>query len=58
MSTLRHLSQLEKDIEKLREKMIKQATEKGRLSDESIEASQELDQLINEYIELQRKLKD
>lgn len=40
------LSQLEKEIEILREKMVEQATEKGRLSDESIEASQELDRLI------------
>ncbi|MGM8214299.1 aspartyl-phosphate phosphatase Spo0E family protein [Bacillaceae bacterium W0354] len=43
---------LEKKIEKLRKQMVTIATEKGYTSQESIQLSQELDEVINEYLNI------
>jgi len=55
LSSSNRLSELEKNIEKLRTKMVRTASEQGFTSSESIYLSQKLDNLISEYSNLKEK---
>ncbi|SEQ54439.1 aspartyl-phosphate phosphatase Spo0E family protein [Piscibacillus halophilus] len=49
MTSFSRIHQLQKEIEQLRSKMVDIATRYGYTSKESIQLSQELDCLLNEY---------
>lgn len=57
MTFINRKNELEKKIELLRKEMVNIATEKGYTSEESIKLSQQLDDLISEYIDLKQKEK-
>lgn len=57
MSSLKQLTNLQKEIEQLRSKMVDIATIYGYTSEECIKVSQELDGVLNKYQFLKKKVK-